>query len=683
MAELKRRKLGGRRFLRDMPWYVIIGPPASGKTTALRQSGLEFPFDLTDDLQGVGGTRNCDWFFTETAVLIDTAGRYVQQESQPEVDAAEWLGFLDLLKKHRGRRALNGVIVALSAEILAEGDASIRAHGREIRKRLAELNPASRSACRSISSSPSATSSRASSRPSRASPPPSASRSGARPSPPARRRTAARSARELAALVRAPRGPRRPAHGGRGGAGHARRDFPLPGPGREPRGAAQAPRRHRLRREPLRGERLAARLLPHLGHPGRHADRPAGRHALLGLRPAGRPCPRRAAGGAAQLLPPPLPDRRGLRRGRPRLARPQGRAAPPLALARRRSRRGGGLVLAALGFTVSYLSNRGRGRAQADEFERLRTALAPAAARQAPFEPSDLEVALDAVTEVDNARVRAARRLRPRRRPLRRAADRRRRRRLPTPARFATFSSRAWWRCSRSTMWRQIRDPEYLLGALKTYRMMTGLSQVDPGFAQGLVDRAAAGVRHHPALPDRGRAHLPARRHRAHRPTMTASFRPTTPSSQAALQSICSIPLAKRAYDALRSDPAATALPDWIPAAVAGPNAAKVFVRRSEKTLRVGIDGLYTYKGFHDVVLERLRGRRRPGGARPFGLRWRLPGERRRLGLGPRRRHAQALLRGLHRPVGRLPPRHHAGAAHRPAHRHREPQGSSRAPIPR
>ena len=195
MAELKRRKLGGRRFLRDMPWYVIIGPPASGKTTALRQSGLEFPFDLTDDLQGVGGTRNCDWFFTETAVLIDTAGRYVQQESQPEVDAAEWLGFLDLLKKHRGRKALNGVIVAISAEILAEGDASIRAHGREIRKRLTELNTRleirlpvylarhqvrPRQGLRV--------------RPSRASPPPTASRSGARPSPPARRPTAARSA---------------------------------------------------------------------------------------------------------------------------------------------------------------------------------------------------------------------------------------------------------------------------------------------------------------------------------------------------------------------------------------------------------------------------------------------------------------------------------------------------------
>ncbi len=140
MAELRRRKLGNRKFLRDMPWYVIVGPPATGKTTALRQSGLNFPIDLTDDLQGVGGTRNCDWFFSEHAVLIDTAGRYVQQESQPDVDATEWLGFLDLLKKHRGRRALNGVIVALSIDALSEGDEAIKAHGRKIRRRLAELN---------------------------------------------------------------------------------------------------------------------------------------------------------------------------------------------------------------------------------------------------------------------------------------------------------------------------------------------------------------------------------------------------------------------------------------------------------------------------------------------------------------------------------------------------------------
>ena len=60
LEQMKRSKLGGRKFLRDMPWYVIVGPPGTGKTTALRQSGLHFPIDLSDDLKGIGGTRNCD-----------------------------------------------------------------------------------------------------------------------------------------------------------------------------------------------------------------------------------------------------------------------------------------------------------------------------------------------------------------------------------------------------------------------------------------------------------------------------------------------------------------------------------------------------------------------------------------------------------------------------------------------
>ncbi len=136
------RRAGGR--LTERPWYVIIGPPGAGKTTALLQSGLSFP--LADTLgpgavAGVGGTRMCDWWFTEDAVLIDTAGRYTTQDSDAAVDRAGWLAFLDLLRRTRPRQPLNGVIVAIALSDIATGSAEMRAaHATAIRARLDELH---------------------------------------------------------------------------------------------------------------------------------------------------------------------------------------------------------------------------------------------------------------------------------------------------------------------------------------------------------------------------------------------------------------------------------------------------------------------------------------------------------------------------------------------------------------
>ncbi|MCL7708182.1 hypothetical protein M8368_32950, partial [Enterobacter kobei] len=80
-------------------------------------SGLQFPladrFGKTA-LRGIGGTRNCDWWFTNEAVLLDTAGRYTTQESEQAQDAGEWLSFVDLLRKYRRRQPINGVIITIS-----------------------------------------------------------------------------------------------------------------------------------------------------------------------------------------------------------------------------------------------------------------------------------------------------------------------------------------------------------------------------------------------------------------------------------------------------------------------------------------------------------------------------------------------------------------------------------------
>ncbi|MBT3046329.1 MAG: type VI secretion system membrane subunit TssM [Candidatus Thiodiazotropha sp. (ex Clathrolucina costata)] len=143
---LKESKIGGkqdRQFLYQLPWYMFIGPPGSGKTTALLNSGLHFPLADklgNDAVQGIGGTRNCDWWFTDDAVLLDTAGRYTTQDSYEEVDRAAWMGFLDLLKRHRKRRPINGALVAISVEdILQLTELERLNHAKAIRMRVKEL----------------------------------------------------------------------------------------------------------------------------------------------------------------------------------------------------------------------------------------------------------------------------------------------------------------------------------------------------------------------------------------------------------------------------------------------------------------------------------------------------------------------------------------------------------------
>ena len=128
----------------ELPWYVFVGAPGSGKTTALMNAGLQF---LLNDaaggkasVQGVGGTRNCEWWFTQDAVLIDTAGRYATQESDKDVDASAWDNFLALLKKTRPRQPINGVLLTVNIQdLLQQGATERQQHAAKLRARLQEL----------------------------------------------------------------------------------------------------------------------------------------------------------------------------------------------------------------------------------------------------------------------------------------------------------------------------------------------------------------------------------------------------------------------------------------------------------------------------------------------------------------------------------------------------------------
>lgn len=130
------------RWRNDLPWYLLIGSQGSGKTSLLDFSGLEFPINkierkLTRDTLG---TRYCDWYFADHGVLIDTAGRYLGQPDA-EVDGSAWSTLLDLLRKRRRNRPLNGVLVTIPVETLLRGsEQHLETLARQVRARLQDVH---------------------------------------------------------------------------------------------------------------------------------------------------------------------------------------------------------------------------------------------------------------------------------------------------------------------------------------------------------------------------------------------------------------------------------------------------------------------------------------------------------------------------------------------------------------
>jgi type VI secretion system protein ImpL len=129
---------GGAAGVYGLPWFVIVGPPAVGKTTAFERSGVSFiPSPAgAPKIQGTAGTRNCDWWFSHEAILLDTAGRFATSET----DHDEWMAFLDTLHRLRPERPLDGLIVAVSLpDVLSKSEGEREELASKLRDRLDEV----------------------------------------------------------------------------------------------------------------------------------------------------------------------------------------------------------------------------------------------------------------------------------------------------------------------------------------------------------------------------------------------------------------------------------------------------------------------------------------------------------------------------------------------------------------
>ena len=133
---------GGRGALSKLPWYVLVGPPGAGKSTLIERSELSFP--LLEERQrpravrGVGGTRSFGWWFSDEGVVLDLAGRRLAV-SEFE-DDEDWKDFLRMLREQRKPKPINGVIVAVALQQIADGsEAEVDRLAESVRVRLQDF----------------------------------------------------------------------------------------------------------------------------------------------------------------------------------------------------------------------------------------------------------------------------------------------------------------------------------------------------------------------------------------------------------------------------------------------------------------------------------------------------------------------------------------------------------------
>ncbi|HEX8339181.1 MAG TPA: type VI secretion system membrane subunit TssM [Pyrinomonadaceae bacterium] len=140
MQWLRGSKLGGdgAGAAYALPWYVVAGPTGSGKTSLLLSSGLDFhvlPSQRASEQRLVVPTRFCEWRVADSAVWLDTSGRYVSEGP----DADEWGALFETVKRHRRARPVDGFLLTVNAaDLLGASDHEAERQAKVLRARLDE-----------------------------------------------------------------------------------------------------------------------------------------------------------------------------------------------------------------------------------------------------------------------------------------------------------------------------------------------------------------------------------------------------------------------------------------------------------------------------------------------------------------------------------------------------------------
>jgi type VI secretion system protein ImpL len=119
-----------------LPWYMLLGESGSGKSALVKAAG---PLNAIRSRGEDGPTANCDWWFFDKTVVLDTSGRFAYQSKNTQ-SPGEWRELLNLLNSHRRLEPINGVIVAVAADSLVSRPVDkLKEQAALLRERLDEM----------------------------------------------------------------------------------------------------------------------------------------------------------------------------------------------------------------------------------------------------------------------------------------------------------------------------------------------------------------------------------------------------------------------------------------------------------------------------------------------------------------------------------------------------------------
>ncbi len=108
-------RMAGLDYRYDVPWYMVLGEPGSGRTTMLDSADGVSRYSAEDDFGIPIGVR---WRFFDSGVLLDIPGQFVVMNDGSAGDTRSWEAVLGLLLQHRARRPIDGVVVTVAASDL-------------------------------------------------------------------------------------------------------------------------------------------------------------------------------------------------------------------------------------------------------------------------------------------------------------------------------------------------------------------------------------------------------------------------------------------------------------------------------------------------------------------------------------------------------------------------------------